>query len=108
MRYRPTVGSVLFDGLNLLFLLLLSLSFVYPIIMTLAISLSNVTELGYKNVGFLPIGFSLESYRHILSDARILRYYANTIIYALMRNRVDGTGLDEVHVADDEAAKTSE
>jgi putative aldouronate transport system permease protein len=82
MRHRPTFGSVLFDGINILFLLLLCLSFVYPIIMTLAISLSNVSQLGYKSVGFLPIGFSTESYRFLLSDASILRYYANTIIYA--------------------------
>ena len=40
----------------------------------------------------------------------VISFYfsANTIIYALMRHRVDGTALDEVHVAAEEAAETSE
>ena len=35
-------------------------------------------------------------------------FSASTIIYALMRNRVDGTDLDEVYVAASEPAETSE
>jgi len=45
-----------------------------------------------------------------LTIAFIVSFYytASTIIYALMRNRVDGTGIDEVYVAPEETAQTSE
>ena len=35
-----------------------------------------------EKVRLLPIGFSLEAYRLVFSNVSILRYYANTVLYA--------------------------
>jgi len=63
-------------------MVLLSLSFIYPILYTLSMSVSDAKQLGPRNIKILPVGFTLQSYQYLLSDGRILRYYLNTILYA--------------------------
>lgn len=72
-----------FDVLNYTFLVLAGISFLYPILMTIALSLSDPVQLSHKSIGIWPIGFSLDSYKLLLSDGKILRYYWNTILYAV-------------------------
>lgn len=66
----------------ILFILIMTASFLYPIVYTLSMSVTNAELLGSKNIRLLPVGFTLQSYQYLLSDGRILRYYLNTIIYA--------------------------
>lgn len=73
----------LFDVVNIVFFVLISISFIYPLLMTLATSISNPEMLGSKSVSVWPIGFSVDAYRLLLSDGRIMRYYFNTILYAV-------------------------
>lgn len=70
--------------LILLVLLLLSLIFILPIVITFSISVSTPEGLLMQNSGLLPRGFTLEAYKTILNDSRVLRYYVNTIIYAVL------------------------
>ena len=72
----------IFDFLIYLFLTLLSLSFLYPIANQLALSISDAGELGWQRVNVVPIGFSTDSYRALLANDAILRYYINTVKYA--------------------------
>ena len=72
----------IFDFLIYLFLILLSLSFLYPIANQLALSISDAGELGWQRVTVFPVGFSTDAYRAVLSSDAILRYYVNTIKYA--------------------------
>ena len=72
----------IFDFLIYLFLILLSLSFLYPIANQLVLSISDAGELGWQRVTVMPVGFSTDSYRAVLSSDAILRYYVNTIKYA--------------------------
>ncbi len=72
-----------FDYFNVILMILLSIVFIYPLVMTLSLSFSTPKELvGVNNVLILPKGFSLQSYQTLLKDPTILRYYANTILYA--------------------------
>ena len=80
MMVRPRF--TIFDFLIYLFLILLSLSFLYPIANQLALSISDAGELGWQRVTVFPVGFSTDSYRAVLSSDAILRYYINTIKYA--------------------------
>ena len=48
----------------------------------LALSFSDADQLGNATVGIWPVGYSLNAYRLLLSDDRILRFYLNTINYA--------------------------
>lgn len=74
--------STWFDYMNNALMILLSLCFIYPIVMTLAQSFSDAKAMVGKTVFLFPVGFSLDSYKQLLSDISILRYYWNTIVYA--------------------------
>ena len=74
--------STWFDYMNNALMILLSLCFIYPVVMTLGQSFSDAKAMVGKTVFLFPVGFSLDSYKHLLSDISILRYYWNTIVYA--------------------------
>ncbi len=73
----------LFDYINTAILILLSVIFLYPLLMTTGLSFSSAKALVGQNVILMSKGFTLQSYQAILSDPSILRYYLNTIIYAV-------------------------
>ena len=71
------------DYLIIALMLLLCLIFLYPLYMQLCLSISSAKELvGVNNIVLYPRGFSLSAYEQLLADPMILRYYANTILYA--------------------------
>ena len=70
-----------FDWLNYTLIGLLTLAFVYPIIVTLSLSLSDGSD-PMLRVTLLPVNFNLQSYQFIFSDGTIFRYYWNSIFYA--------------------------
>lgn len=74
--------STWFDYMNNALMILLSLCFIYPVVMTLGQSFSDAKAMVGKTVFLFPVGFSLDSYKQLLSDISILRYYWNTIVYA--------------------------
>jgi len=83
MRYKKTVGSVIFDGFNILLQILLMLFFLYPIWYVFSVSISSLDAVAMDKVVFYPIGFSLKAYKDVLRDSAILTAYRNTIVYAL-------------------------
>lgn len=83
MRYKKTVGSVIFDGFNILLQILLMLFFLYPIWYVFSVSISSLDAVAMDKVVFYPIGLSLKAYKDVLRDSAILTAYRNTIVYAL-------------------------
>lgn len=81
-RAKKLNRMTLFDYANYLFIILLCLLFFYPLLLTLSISLSD-PKLALQQVVLLPKGFTLDSYKFLLGDGRIMRYYANSIFYAV-------------------------
>ena len=71
-----------FDLFNYVILAVMSACFLYPVVMTLALSFSDADKLGNATVSVWPVGYSLNAYRLLLADDRILRFYLNTINYA--------------------------
>ena len=78
MRTKTTA----FDVFLVILMILLSCAFLYPLLNMLALSVSDAQELKSAPIYLLPVGFSLESYKALLNDSRILLYYWNTIKYA--------------------------
>jgi putative aldouronate transport system permease protein len=60
----------------------MSLIFIYPLILTLAISFSDSQMLASHIVFLLPRGLSFAAYARVFENPEIWRYYANTVIYA--------------------------
>lgn len=78
MRTKTTA----FDVFLVILMILLSCAFLYPLLNMLALSVSDAQTLKSSPIYLLPVGFSLESYKALLNDSRILLYYWNTIKYA--------------------------
>lgn len=78
MRTKTTA----FDVFLVILMILLSCAFLYPLLNMLALSVSDAQTLKSSPIYLLPVGFSLESYKALLGDNRILLYYWNTVKYA--------------------------
>lgn len=81
-NYKSGKRFSLFEVLNIIFMLVLCIIFIYPLVMTLALSFSDAKAMVGTTVYLLPKGFTFTSYQAILSDLSILRYYINTLVYA--------------------------
>jgi len=71
-----------FDYFLYALMVLMTAAWLYPLILTLSISLSDGTD-PLLRVTFFPVDFNIQSYLFIFQDGRIFRYYFNTIGYAL-------------------------
>lgn len=81
-RYRRNRISM-FDCCIVLTTSILCAIFLYPVLNALALSFSSPQILAYGNIGIFPAGFSLEAYKYLLQHDEILRFYINTIYYAV-------------------------
>ncbi len=82
----------LFDGLNVIGMILLMAVTLYPFMHVVFASLSEPSRL-VKHTGLLlyPLGFTLEGYKLVLSDPNVLTGYKNTLMYVVL-----GTGVNLV------------
>ncbi len=72
----------IFDVVVVTIMLLMSCAFLYPLLNMVALSISNNQVLLSYPVYLWPKGFSMESYKALLKNSDIFRYYWNTIKYA--------------------------
>ena len=82
---HPSVGSRIFDTINVLAMLLLMLVTVYPFLYVLWASLSNPLKL-YSHQGLLlaPLGFSLKGYQFVLNYSAVWNGYLVTLFLAVV------------------------
>lgn len=80
MMRENNLSSRIFDGLNVVFLILLSCITIYPFIYVFSCSISDPVSVESNLVRFLPKGFDLQAYKTILNDKYIWEGYYNTII----------------------------
>jgi len=70
-----TPGSKIFDVSNIIILLLLTFSCLYPLWYTLCVSISDKAAANAGLVTFFPIGFSLSSYKEIMGDIKFFNSF---------------------------------
>lgn len=83
IKYKRTLGSTIFDTVNIIILLLLCLATVYPFLHMVAVSFSDKTQVLNNKVTFYPKGFVVDAYMLVFKDNTIWRAYINTIVYTL-------------------------
>ncbi len=66
------------------FMLALVAATLFPIMHVAALSLSGSGPVMEGRVVLLPKEFTLDTYKRVLSDARVLRAYVNTLLYTLI------------------------
>lgn len=74
-------GRIIFQCINYTVLFLLMAAALYPVLYVLAASLSSFEFLAQGKVGIIPMGFTLDAYKRILSYPMIGKAYLNTIFY---------------------------
>ena len=77
------IGSRAFDVFLVIFMLLLSIVFLYPFLNVLATSLSSNKMITMGQVTFYPREMMFEGYRMLLKDENIFGAYWNTIVIAV-------------------------
>lgn len=88
---RVTFGEKIFYFCNYLFLFLCVVVSVFPIIYVVATSFSSSNAIASGKVFFLPVEFTLDSYRKIFRDGNVLKSLNNTIVITLI-----GTALNMI------------
>lgn len=92
MKIKQSKSRTAFIAINYIFLLLVTLTCIFPILHILAVSLSSSTAASAGKVTFLPVDFSLESYAYLMRKAdffdsvwvSFMRVVIGTIINMIM------------------------
>lgn len=80
---KSSKGCIVFQCINYTVLFLLMAAALYPVLYVLAASLSSFEFLAQGKVGIIPMGFTLDAYKRILSYPMIGRAYLNTVFYTV-------------------------
>lgn len=70
MVENKTFASRLFDVINVIILLFLAISCLYPLWYTFCVSVSDKVAVSAGQVTFFPIGFNVNSYKLVMGDAK--------------------------------------
>lgn len=79
-----SIGSALFSIFNYLFLILMSIVWLYPMARVVALSLSDPNLILAGQVNWLPRKPNFRGYEYILGYRMMWRAYANTVLYAVL------------------------
>ena len=80
---RETVQDRILDMIFYIVVALFMLICLYPVYFVILASVSSSTAVNSGRMLLYPVGFHLEGYKFVMSDARILTGYTNTIIYTV-------------------------
>lgn len=83
IKMKSSKGRIVFQCINYTVLFLLMAAALYPVLYVLAASLSSFEFLAQGKVGIIPMGFTLDAYKRILSYPMIGRAYLNTVFIRL-------------------------
>lgn len=72
MIENKSLGSKIFDVLNVVFLVIVTLICIMPVWYVLCVSLSSREAVNAGKVAFWPVGFNLLSYQKILGEGEFL------------------------------------
>jgi len=81
---QTSIGSLIFDIIIYLILIILVIAFLYPIYYIAVVSVSNGLYVMRGDVKLFPIGINIEAYKVVFSDASVIRSYSNTFLYTIV------------------------
>ncbi len=83
-KIKMTASDRLMDVIVAILCVLIVIITLYPLVYVISMSISSPIRAARGEVVLLPKGFSILSYKKALKDPTILRYYGNTIFYAVV------------------------
>lgn len=82
MKKKMTTGRRVFLIINFLVMAFVVFTTIYPFIYLLAQSFSSNNAVAAGKVTFLPVDFTLGTYKYVLMKKEFYQFYANTILYS--------------------------
>lgn len=88
--YRKSFGDRVFNSVNALILIALSLICLYPVVHVLMSSISDPGRLmAHQGLMVWPQGFSLKGYEYVFRNPNIISGYKNTLAYMLLGTTIN-------------------
>lgn len=85
MKHKHSAGSIAFDTLNTIFLILVAFVSLYPFLYVIFASFSQSNLLEYsREILWRPLGFSIEAYKVVFENKDIWTGYGNTIFFVVV------------------------
>lgn len=84
MLHKQSMGSRIFDVVNIFFMVLLVFIMIYPLWYVLSISISDSAAVTLGRVRLFPMGFDYKAYTAIFKTSDLPVAYKNTIIYTCL------------------------
>ena len=84
MTIQPTRGYRAFQAVNAVALTAVVAVTLFPFVNIVARSFSGEQEIRSGEVGLVPRGFTVETYRHVMSDSMFWTNYRNTVVYTVV------------------------
>jgi putative aldouronate transport system permease protein len=81
---KSSVGEKWFYAINYVFLALLGVTCLFPLVNTIAISLSDTHAIASGRVTFYPIGWNTEAFSSLLKGTRVMSGLQNSIIITVV------------------------
>lgn len=81
---KDSLGTKVFSVLNTVFMLLLCAVMLYPFLTVLAQSFSSPGAIRAGRVNLVPVGFNVDTYVAVLTNATFWRNYGNTVLYTVL------------------------
>ncbi|MBP3361403.1 MAG: carbohydrate ABC transporter permease [Clostridia bacterium] len=81
---RKTKGEIVFDIFNNFLMLLVIVVMLYPFLNQIAISLSDNAAVMSGRVSVYPVGFTAKAYKDVMTDARFLKSFGNTVYFTII------------------------
>lgn len=83
-RMIVSKGYKTFTIINNIVMAIICLAMLYPFLYLIAQSFSSTEAIIAGKVGIVPVGFSVDTYKYILSNNVFLPDYRNTVVYAVI------------------------
>ncbi|NHN29475.1 carbohydrate ABC transporter permease [Paenibacillus agricola] len=84
MNKHTSLGSRIFDGCNIIVLLLLIFATVYPIYYIFIVSISDGNLVTRGLIKFYPMDITFDAYKVVFDNPKIWQAYGNTLIYTIV------------------------
>ncbi len=91
MNRKSTGKDKVFDIIIMVLMGLIALLFLLPLVNVLACSFSSADSVVAGKVGLFPVDFSLEGYKIVFTDSKIIKGFANSLLYTAIGTLIQVT-----------------
>lgn len=92
MSIKPSKGYRVFQVVNTIIMIAIIFITLYPFIYLIAQSFSSDAAVSAGKVTFLPVDFTLATYKYLLKDNSFFMFYGNTILYSVVGTIISVAG----------------